>query len=183
MNAVEAIERSASWVWVWMWMWMWMWVWALACAPEPSPERPHVLIVTLDTTRVDYLSVYGYDLPTTPCLERLARDATLFTRARSTSSWTLPAHASLFTGKFPPSHGARAGPRAEGPARAFRRRPARARRRWPRGRGGRRDPRGSGGDGLPRVRGRLSCSCAVQIPQSGRVSTTLIVRYSVTMIA
>lgn len=111
MSVVEAVERCA--VRVWMPVWVWVSVCALACAPEPWPERPHVLIVTLDTTRVDHLSVYGYDLPTTPHLERLARDAVLFTRARSTSSWTLPAHASLFTGKFPPSHGARYDP--EGP--------------------------------------------------------------------
>jgi len=71
-----------------------------------APDAPNVIVVTLDTTRVDRLSVYGYERNTTPNLDRLAEDSVRFTRAYSTSSWTLPAHASLFTGKFPSSHGA-----------------------------------------------------------------------------
>jgi hypothetical protein len=66
----------------------------------------HPLLVTLDTTRVDHLSAYGYERDTTPNLSRLAADGVTFTRAYSVASWTLPAHASLFTGKYPSSHGA-----------------------------------------------------------------------------
>ena len=69
--------------------------------------------MTLDTTRADHLGCYGYARPTSPNLDALARESLVFTRARSTSSWTLPAHASLFTGKFPKSHGAHYDP--EGP--------------------------------------------------------------------
>jgi arylsulfatase A-like enzyme len=72
-----------------------------------------VLVVTLDTTRVDRPSVYGYEHDTTPNLRLLAEDSVRYTRAYSTSSWTLPAHASLFTGKFPSGHGALYDP--EGP--------------------------------------------------------------------
>ncbi|MCP3920831.1 MAG: sulfatase [bacterium] len=75
--------------------------------------RPNVLLVTLDTTRVDRLSCYGYERKTSPHLDRLASESTVHTRAYSTSSWTLPAHASLFTGKLPTSHGAAYDP--EGP--------------------------------------------------------------------
>ncbi len=67
---------------------------------------PNIVLITLDTTRRDRLGLYGYPLPTSPNLDRLAKDALVYTQAYSTSSWTMPAHASLFTGKFPSSHGA-----------------------------------------------------------------------------
>jgi arylsulfatase A-like enzyme len=73
---------------------------------EKVAPLPSVLLVTLDTTRVDHLSCYGYERETTPNLDRLARQSVRFTRAWSTSSWTLPAHASLFTGLYPGAHGA-----------------------------------------------------------------------------
>lgn len=84
---------------------------ALACAPEPPP--PHLLLLTLDTTRPDHLGCYGYERDTSPQLDRLAAESLVYTRAYSTSSWTLPAHASLFTGKFVWSHGARYDPDGE----------------------------------------------------------------------
>jgi arylsulfatase A-like enzyme len=58
----------------------------------------------MDTTRADHLSAYGYAQPTTPYLEAFAKRAILFERAYSTSSWTVPSHASLFTGLFSISH-------------------------------------------------------------------------------
>ncbi len=67
---------------------------------EP-PRTPSVLLIILDTVRAANLSVYGYDRPTTPALEYLARHAVLFQRAIATSSWTLPSHASIFTGQYP----------------------------------------------------------------------------------
>jgi arylsulfatase A-like enzyme len=67
---------------------------------------PNVLIVVLDTVRADHTSLEGYARQTTPFLQRLAGDGTVFDRAYSTSSWTLPAHASLLTGKLPRDHGA-----------------------------------------------------------------------------
>jgi len=68
--------------------------------------RPPVVVITLDTTRVDHLSCYGYARNTSPSLDAFARRAVRFDRAWSTSSWTLPAHASLFTGQYPSRHGA-----------------------------------------------------------------------------
>lgn len=81
--------------------------------PSRTDSRPNVLLVTLDTTRSDHLGVYGYARPTSPVLDRLADDSLVFTRAASTSSWTLPAHASMFTGKLPSAHGARVDPEGE----------------------------------------------------------------------
>jgi arylsulfatase A-like enzyme len=77
-----------------------------ACGDAPHLERPHVLLITLDTTRADHLGMYGYERPTSPNLDALARESVLYTRAKATSSWTLPSHGSLFTGLFPKSHGA-----------------------------------------------------------------------------
>ena len=78
-----------------------------SCGPPDSGRNPNVLLITLDTTRADRLGCYGYARDTSPHLDALAAHSTRYTRAYSTSSWTLPAHASLFTGKFPTSHGAR----------------------------------------------------------------------------
>lgn len=64
-----------------------------------------MLIVVIDTARGDRLSVNGYDRPTTPRLDEFARDAVVFRDAWSPSHWTPPAHASLFTGLRPESHG------------------------------------------------------------------------------
>jgi len=65
-----------------------------------------VVLVTLDTTRVDHLSCYGYERETTPRLDAFADHAVRFRRAWSSSSWTLPAHGSLFGGLYPSRHGA-----------------------------------------------------------------------------
>src|SRR6188508_1562185 len=81
---------------------------ACLCAPSCSDHRPppNVAIIVLDTARPDYLSVYGHPRPTTPFLERFAKDAVRYDRAYSVSCWTLPAHASLFSGTLPEFHGA-----------------------------------------------------------------------------
>lgn len=74
--------------------------------PLAARSAPNVLIVVMDTVRADHLSALGYSRPTTPNLDRLASQGVLFENAFSTSSWTLPAHASLLTGRFPFEHGA-----------------------------------------------------------------------------
>ena len=51
--------------------------------------------------RADHLSLYGYRRPTSPVLERLARWGIRFDEARATAPWTLPSHASMFTGRWP----------------------------------------------------------------------------------
>ena len=80
---------------------------AAACRPAERVARPNVLLISLDTTRADRLGIYGYGRPTSPALDQLARDGAWYEHAYTTATWTLPAHASLFTGKFPKSHGAR----------------------------------------------------------------------------
>jgi arylsulfatase A-like enzyme len=73
----------------------------------PAAKVPNVLLITLDTVRADHVSVYGYRRDTTPNLRRLATTcATVYSRAIASSNWTLPSHASLFTGQTPRRHGA-----------------------------------------------------------------------------
>ncbi len=76
------------------------------CTPAASGSktRPHLLLVTMDTTRRDHCSVYGYARPTTPTLERLAREGARFDRAYAPSATTGPTHATLFTSQYPISH-------------------------------------------------------------------------------
>jgi len=69
-------------------------------------DGPNVLHVVLDTVRKDRLSVYGYDRPTTPTLEALAEEARVYEHAVAPAPWTLPVHASMFTGLYPSDHNA-----------------------------------------------------------------------------
>jgi len=71
-----------------------------AAAAPPGAAR-NVVLVVLDTVRADRLSLYGYGRPTTPNLERLAAESAVFDQARAPASWTLPSHASMFTGRWP----------------------------------------------------------------------------------
>jgi len=63
------------------------------------PGAPNVVLIILDTVRAWNLSLYGYGKPTTPNLARRAADGVRFARAFATAPWTLPTHASLFTGR------------------------------------------------------------------------------------
>ncbi len=74
---------------------------AYATVSPAEPESPNVLLITLDTVRAENLSVYGYHRKTTPNLERFAQSGIVFDQALSTASWTLPSHASIFTGQYP----------------------------------------------------------------------------------
>lgn len=65
-----------------------------------APDAPNVLLLVLDTVRAISLSLYGYDRETTPELTRWATRGVVFTRAYSTSPWTLPSHASMMTGRW-----------------------------------------------------------------------------------
>lgn len=81
--------------------------------PEPSgtpsavsTEEPrHVVLIVLDTQRADHLGAYGHPDGLTPTFDRLAKEGRLFDRCFAPASWTVPSHASLFTGLYPRSHG------------------------------------------------------------------------------
>ena len=78
-----------------------------ACNGRSAVHPANVVVITIDTTRADRLSPYGYMDASMPALERLAREGVLFDRAMTVAPLTLPAHSSLFTGLFPPRHGVR----------------------------------------------------------------------------
>ena len=63
--------------------------------------HPNILLVILDTVRASSLSLYGYSRPTTPNLERWARGGVVFEEAIAPAPWTLPSHATMFTGHWP----------------------------------------------------------------------------------
>ena len=65
------------------------------------------MLISVDTLTAGHMSAYGYERPTSPRLDAFAAGASLYLRAYATSPWTLPTHASLFTGKYPFEHGAR----------------------------------------------------------------------------
>lgn len=76
--------------------------------PEPPPaQRPNVVLITLDTTRADRLGSYGYAGAQTDTLDALARAGRRYEHAYSVLPLTIPSHASLFTGLYPPNHGIR----------------------------------------------------------------------------
>lgn len=79
---------------------------ALAACSRSEPP-PSLLLVTLDTTNPEALGCYGGPAGLTPHLDRLAREGILFEDARAVAPLTLPAHASLLTGLYPPRHSVR----------------------------------------------------------------------------
>jgi choline-sulfatase len=84
-----------------------LWMRPAGAVPAAPPVKPNVLLITLDTTRADRLGSYGYAAASTPHLDRLAASGVRFDQALSPAPLTLPAHASLMTGRQPYRHGVR----------------------------------------------------------------------------
>ena len=72
-----------------------------------EPSQLSVILVTIDTLRADHVSYSGDSPVETPNIDRLAREGVRFDNAASTVPFTLPAHASIMTGAYPPQHGIR----------------------------------------------------------------------------
>ena len=79
-------------------------IWGTRASPA-EPARPNVILISVDTLRADHLGCYGYQRPTSPSIDLLARRGVRFDQAFSQSSWTLPSHLSLLTSRYPHSHG------------------------------------------------------------------------------
>lgn len=67
-------------------------------------QQPDIIFIVLDTQRADRLGCYGYERPITPNLDRFAAQSTLFEQAVAPAQWTVPSHASMFTGEYPTVH-------------------------------------------------------------------------------
>jgi arylsulfatase A-like enzyme len=68
--------------------------------PMPPNGSPNVLLIVLDTVAAEHLSLYGYKRPTSPTLVDLAEKGIRFDNALASCSWTLPSHATMFTGRW-----------------------------------------------------------------------------------
>jgi arylsulfatase A-like enzyme len=83
--------------------WLGLLAWLLVgCVRETVP--PNLLLISLDTTRGDHLSVYGYERRTTPNLEFFATEGVLFREAYAPAPTTGPSHATMFTSLAPITH-------------------------------------------------------------------------------
>ncbi|MFP3868036.1 MAG: sulfatase [Desulfobacteraceae bacterium] len=69
-----------------------------------ASKTPNIVLIVLDTVGAKHLSLYGYQRPTSPYLEQIAEASTLYTRCFAPGCWTLPTHASMFTGLYPGEH-------------------------------------------------------------------------------
>ncbi len=66
----------------------------------PPPGSPNVLLIVLDTVAAGHLNLHGYHRATSTTLVELAERGVRFDSARAASSWTLPSHATMFTGRW-----------------------------------------------------------------------------------
>lgn len=79
-----------------------------ATSPGTSSSARNALLITLDTTRSDALSLYGFPAPATPNIDALAAEGLTYDVCRAVAPITLPSHASMLTGLYPLRHGVRA---------------------------------------------------------------------------
>ena len=73
--------------------------------PMAKPNSPDIILISLDTVRADHLGCYGYHLNITPNLDALAKDGMVAEYAIAHAPWTIPTHATIFTGLLPTEHG------------------------------------------------------------------------------
>jgi len=81
------------------------WMFVCGCGGG-APEKPNVVLISIDTLRADHLGCYGDPRGTSPNIDRLASEGVLFENGFSPTAWTLPGHASMFSGLTPRRHGA-----------------------------------------------------------------------------
>jgi len=75
-------------------------------ALDHAKDRPNIVFIVIDTLRADHLSCYGYPLRTSATMDQMAKEGSLFQKAVAPGGWTLPTHASMFSGLFVSRHGA-----------------------------------------------------------------------------
>jgi arylsulfatase len=80
--------------------------WPGPAASRPASRAPGLVLISIDTLRADRLGAYGHARDTSPNLDALAREGTLFENVFAQSHWTLPSHATMLTGQGPLVHGA-----------------------------------------------------------------------------
>ena len=68
--------------------------------PLPPPGSPNILLIVMDTVAAGHLSLHGYNRTTSKTLVELAEQGIQFDSAQAAAPWTLPSHASMFTGHW-----------------------------------------------------------------------------------
>jgi len=76
----------------------------LSALPAASGARPNLILLVIDTQRADHLSLYGYPRPTSPNVDRFAKQGWTFDNATASAPWTLPSHATMMTGHHLADH-------------------------------------------------------------------------------
>jgi arylsulfatase A-like enzyme len=76
-----------------------------SCTANPPPEPVNLVLISIDSLRADHVHSYGYHRETSPTLDRLASEGTLFENVVAESSWTLPTHMTMLTGLPAQTHG------------------------------------------------------------------------------
>ena len=67
-------------------------------------NKPNIVLIIMDTARAKNFPMYGYEKNTTPFLNELSKKSVVYQNAYSNAPWTLPSHATLFTGKLLSEH-------------------------------------------------------------------------------
>lgn len=83
---------------------------AACSSPPPAPTAPsarNLVLITIDTLRADHVGAYGYAAARTSTMDRLAEQGVRFDHAYAAAPITLPSHATMLTGRYPPGHGSR----------------------------------------------------------------------------
>ena len=80
-------------------------IFSAGCGTRPEPPLKNAVLVSIDTLRADFLGCYGDPETRSPVLDRLSQNGTLFADHQTNGCWTLPSHATIFTSKYPSSHG------------------------------------------------------------------------------
>jgi arylsulfatase A-like enzyme len=78
---------------------------AILAGRSLAAGRPDIVLIVVESLRVDRLGCYGYRRPTSPCIDRLAASGVLVSNAFAAAPWTMPSVMSLFTGLYPSRHG------------------------------------------------------------------------------
>jgi len=75
--------------------------------PKIADDAPNILFISIDSLRADHLGCYGYERPTSPHIDALAKEGVVFESSISSTSWTLPSHVAMFTSLPDTAHGVR----------------------------------------------------------------------------
>jgi arylsulfatase A-like enzyme len=78
-------------------------LWGRSAVIDPAADKPNLLFVTIDALRADHLGCYGYGRPTSPALDRLAREGVRFAHAYTNAPMTSPSLPQIFTSSYFPS--------------------------------------------------------------------------------